>query len=86
MQYHAHRRVELPPGATVARMPGPFETKSRELEASRKIAVNGNVVEEEFALGVATGMVDANRYASFVADAHGTDDAFLASTRVKPGP
>ena len=85
IQYHAHRRVELPPGATVARMPGPFDTKSPYLEATRKIAVNSNVIEEEFALGITTGTVPASRYGAFVTDAHKTDDAFLASTRVKPG-
>ena len=84
VQYHAHRRVELPVGANVLRMPGPFETKGPHLEASRKISVSSNVIEEEFVLGVATGTVAQDRYGAFVSDVHKTDDAFLASTRVRP--
>jgi hypothetical protein len=61
VQYHAHRRVELPPSAAVVHMPGPFETKSPQLEASRKIAVSKNVIEEEFLLGVATGTIPRER-------------------------
>jgi hypothetical protein len=84
VQYHAHRRVELPPGASLVRMPGPFEVRTQNLEASRRIAVGGTVLEDDFVLGVPTGTVPADRYGTFVADAHKTDDAFLASTRIKP--
>lgn len=84
VQYHAHRRVELPAGASIARMPGPFEVKAGNLDASRHIAVNGNVIEDDFVLGVPTGTVPASAYTAFVANAHHTDDAFLASTRIKP--
>ena len=35
VQYHVHRRVELPKGATVARMPGPLDVKS---QAGRGVA------------------------------------------------
>jgi hypothetical protein len=83
VQYHAHRRIELPQGASVVRVPGPFETHARPLDASRKITVEGTVIEEEFVLGVATGTIAQDRYSAFVGDAHKTDDAFLASTRVK---
>ncbi len=84
IQYHAHRRVELPPGASVVRTPGPFDTKSQGIEAGRKISVTGNVIEEEFVLGISTGTISQERYGAFVTDAHKTDDAFLASTRVRP--
>jgi hypothetical protein len=86
VQYHAHRRVELPPGATIARMPGPFEVKAANLEALRHISVNGSVIEDEFTLGVSTGTVSAEAYPAFLANAHHADDAFLASTRVRPPP
>jgi hypothetical protein len=79
VQWHVHRRVELPAGATVTRMPGPFERKSSHLDASRRIAVAGNVLEEDFVLGLATGTIPAAEYGAFVEDAHKTDDAFLAS-------
>ncbi len=84
IQYHAHRRVELPPGASVVRTPGPFDTKGSSIEAGRKISVTGNVIEEEFVLGITTGTIAQDKYGAFVADAHKTDDAFLASTRVRP--
>jgi hypothetical protein len=84
IQYHAHRRVELPPGASVVRTPGPFETKSQGIEAGRKLSVSGNAIEEEFVLGISTGTIPQERYGAFVGDAHKTDDAFLASTRVRP--
>jgi hypothetical protein len=39
VQYHVHRRVELPAGASIARMPGPLNVKGKLVDASRKIAV-----------------------------------------------
>jgi hypothetical protein len=82
VQYHVHRRVELPKGATVARLPGPLEVKSKLVQASRTIGVQGEVVEDDFVLGVATGTVAPGDYDAFVAVAHQTDDGFLAGTRV----
>ena len=83
-QYHVHRRVTLPPKAQVARLPGPFEGKGPLLSAQRKISVAGNVIDEEFTLEVSTGTVPKDSYDVFVAQTHRTDDAFRASTRVKP--
>jgi hypothetical protein len=88
VQYHVHRRVELPKGATVARMPGPLEVKAKLVEASRRIAVTapagaaGTALEDDFVLGVATGTIPAKDYDAFVSVAHAADDGFLASTRV----
>jgi hypothetical protein len=84
VQYHAHRRVELPSGARIASLPGPFEVKSARLEASRSIAVSGAVIEDDFVLGVPTGTIPSRDYETFVADVHRTDDAFLAATHVTP--
>jgi hypothetical protein len=83
-QYHAHRRVELPPGAKMSRTPGPFELKTDALVASRRLSVNGQVVEDDFVLGVTTGTIAPKDYTKFVTNAHATDDAFMASTRVTP--
>ena len=52
--------------------------------AQRKISVAGTSIEEEFTLEVSTGTVPQNKYEAFVTEAHRTDDAFRASTRVKP--
>lgn len=84
--YHVHRRVDLPKGATVARMPSPFEVKSKHLEASRRFSVNASVLEDDLVLGIPTGTVAADEYGAFVADALKTDGAFLASTWVKTAP
>lgn len=84
VQYHVHRRVELPKGASVLRSPGPIDVRSSNLEATRKITVDGTAIDEEFSLLVTTGTIAADKYGAFVADAHKVDDGFLASTRVKP--
>jgi hypothetical protein len=84
VQYHVHRRVELPKGATVARMPGPLEVKAKLVDASRKLAVtgDGSVVEDDFLLDVSTGTVPPGEYDAFVTGTHAADDGFLAAVRV----
>jgi hypothetical protein len=83
-QYHLRRRVELPPSAQVSRVPGPFDGKGPLLDASRRLTVNGQTIEEDFTLEVTTGTVPTDGYDEFVAAARSTDDAFRASTRVRP--
>lgn len=83
-QYHVRRRVDLPAKAQISRLPGPFEGKGPLLAAQRKISVAGQSIEEDFILDVTTGTVPRDKYDDFVAEAHRTDDAFRASTRVKP--
>jgi hypothetical protein len=84
VQYHVHRRIELPKGASVARLPGPIDVRTKFIEASRAIGVDksGQVVEDDFVLGVATGTIAAKNYDAFVAVTREADDGFLASTRV----
>jgi hypothetical protein len=86
VQYHVHRRVELPPGASVVRPAGPFDIKSAPVEGSRKLRVSAGkapAVEDDLTLEIPTGTVAATAYARFVDAAHRTDDAFLASTRIR---
>jgi len=83
-QYHVRRRVDLPARAKITRLPGPFEGKGPLLSAQRKTSVAGSTIEEDFTLDVTTGTVPRDRYDTFVAQAHRTDDAFRASTHVKP--
>jgi hypothetical protein len=82
VQYHMHRRIELPKGATVSRMPGPLDVKAKLVEASRRIAVAGTALEDDFVLGIATGTIPAPDYDAFVGVSHAADDGFLATTRV----
>ena len=91
VQYHTHRRIELPAGATLVRAPGPFQVKTRALSATRALSVVAGspvVIEDDYKVGVPTGTVPAALYAAFAKDAHRTDDAFLASTivHVPPAP
>jgi hypothetical protein len=83
-QYHVRRRVELPTKAQIARLPGPFEGKGPLMTASRKISVASSSIEEDFTLDITTGTVPREKYDAFVTSAHHADDAFRASTRVKP--
>ncbi|MGO9837332.1 MAG: hypothetical protein ACLP1X_24320 [Polyangiaceae bacterium] len=90
VQYHVHRRVELPKGGGVARMPGPLSIRTKLIDASRKIEVTtggaggtgSSAVEDDFVLGVTTGTVPATDYEAFAASTHAADDGFLASMRV----
>ncbi|MEO8874367.1 MAG: hypothetical protein ABI461_02170, partial [Polyangiaceae bacterium] len=84
IQYHAHRRIELPPGAKVSRLPGPFDIKGSSLNATRAIAVSGSAIEDDFSLSVGTGTIAPKDYSAFVDSLRRTDDAFLSSTRVTP--
>jgi hypothetical protein len=86
IQYHLHRRVELPNGAVVSRTPGAVDVKDEVLAAQRRIAVAGNVVEDDLTLTITTGTVRPEAYGAFAADVHKVDDGFLASLRVKPEP
>jgi hypothetical protein len=83
VQYHAHRRVELPSSSHITTLPGPVNVKTGHLDASRQISVSGSVIEEQFVLGVPTGMVAPGEYEAFVNDLHRIDDGFLAATRVR---
>jgi hypothetical protein len=83
-QFHMRRRVELPAKASVVRLPGPFDGKGPLLSAQRKLSVAGNTIEEDFTLELTTGTVPKDKYDTFVTETHRTDDAFRASTHVKP--
>jgi hypothetical protein len=84
VQYHVHRRVDLPKGASVVRMAGPVHVRTNLIEASHSIGVAdaGQVVEEDFVLGVATGTIAAKDYDAFVAVTRTVDDGFLTGTRI----
>jgi hypothetical protein len=83
-QYHVRRRIDLPAKSSLTRLPGPFDQKGPLFSATRKISVNGTSMEEDFTLDVTTGTIPQTQYEQFVAAAHHADDAFRASTRVKP--
>jgi len=84
LQYHVHRRVELPEGATVARASAGVAIQDPRIEAARKSRADSpRIVEEDFSLSLPTGTVSADRYEAFVQKVHAIDDGFMAVTRVK---
>jgi hypothetical protein len=85
LQYHVRRRVELPPGATVARAPEGASVADAGLSAARK-GTYGAVIEEDFTLNLPTGTVSAEAYPGFVEKVRAIDDSFMAGTRVRVKP
>ena len=77
-----HRRLQLPLGLTVAEPSGPILIHGSLIDASRTVEVAGNAIEDNFTLRIGTGTVSAVDYGAFVGEAHATDDAFLAGSRV----
>lgn len=82
LQYHVHRRVELPVGAAASRPPLPVSVTGPLLRADRKTTVTSKVIEDDFALSLPTGTVDASGYQDFVARVQAIDAGFMAGTRV----
>jgi hypothetical protein len=82
LQYHFHRRIELPPGVTVTRAPAALEITDPNVSAHRRIDQKGQVLEEDFTLSLPTGTVPATRYQAFVEKVQAIDDGFMAGTRL----
>jgi len=83
-QFHHRRRIELPEGTVVSRIPGPFASNGALLNAGRTIAVNAHIIEERFTVDLRTGTVSNSDYPSFIQQARRVDDAFGATLRVQP--
>ena len=86
LQYHVHRRVELPAGATLLKPPPAVNVKHPRIEAVRKGTLVGSVMEEDFSLSLPTGTVAADGYQDFVEKVHVIDDGFMAGARVRARP
>jgi hypothetical protein len=84
--WHVHRRVELPPGASIVRPPPGLDVKDPAIEASRRGGVRGDVIEEDLSLSLPTGTVARDRWPEFASTLRRVDDAFLGGTRVAPAP
>jgi hypothetical protein len=81
-QYHVHRRVELGPSLKLIGALPAVEVKDDNLEALRRGKIDDGVLDEDFALSIATGTLDAAHYEGFADKAHRVDDGFQAATRV----
>jgi hypothetical protein len=82
LQYHVHRRTELPPGTTVVRVPEGVNVDGKSLQASRKTTVSGQVIEDDFTLSLPTGTIAADSYQAFVDKVQAVDAGFMGGTRV----
>jgi hypothetical protein len=85
LQYHFHRRIDLPAGASVVRAPATVEVVDPNISARRKITHKGQTLEEDFTLSLPTGTVAAGRYQAFVEKVQTIDDGFMAGTRIHAG-
>jgi hypothetical protein len=83
LQYHFHRRIELPAGATVARAPAAVSVSDPNVSARRTLAQKGQALEEDFTLSLPTGTVAAERYHTFVEKVQAIDNGFMAGTRIR---
>jgi len=86
IQYHVHRRLELPAGAKVTRAPQEVDVRGPNLTANRKTTIVGQVLEDNFTLSLPTGTVAADSYPLFVEKVQAVDDGFMAGTRVQVKP
>jgi hypothetical protein len=86
IQYHVHRRIELPAGAKVTRAPSDLDVRGPNLTANRKTTSAGQVLEDSFTLSLPTGTVAAESYPIFVGKVQAVDDGFMAGTRVQVKP
>ncbi len=81
LQYHFHRVIELPPGASVVHAAAAVAVTDPNISARREIQHQGNRLEEDFRLSLPTGTVAAGRYQAFVGKVQAIDDGFMAGTR-----
>jgi hypothetical protein len=81
--YRVRRRIELPPGAKVLRVPSGLALKAARIEASRTTNQEAQVIEDEFRLNLPVGSVQPDEYAAFAQKVQQVDDAFLHGTRIE---
>ena len=86
IQYHVHRRIELPAGARVTRAPTNLDVLGPNLTARRTTTSAGQVLEDSFTLSLPTGTIAAESYPVFVSKVQAVDNGFMAGTRVQVKP
>jgi hypothetical protein len=86
LQYHFHRRIELPAGATILRAPAGLAVTGMHIHAQRTGTVKGRVIDEDFSLSLPTGTVSPAHYPSFVDSVQAIDDGFMTGTRIRVKP
>jgi hypothetical protein len=83
LQYHFHRKIDLPAGATVTRAPATVDVVDSSISARRRLVQKGQALDEDFTLSLPTGTIAAGRYTSFVEKVQAIDDGFMAGIRLR---
>ena len=83
IQYHVHRRVELPPKVKFTSSPDGVSIRDARIVAARKSSFDGRAIEDDFSLSLPTQTIAAESYGSFVELVRGIDGGFMAGARVE---
>jgi hypothetical protein len=83
IQYHVHRHVDLPAGASIVKAPAGIAIDDPRVGAERKYSAQGSSIDESFSLSLPTGTVKAKDYRAFVEKVRSIDETFLAGARVQ---
>lgn len=78
--FHVHRRIELPAGATVQRLPTTLEIATPLLSASRALQSDATAIDEHFRVNLPAGTIPLAQVEPFAADVRRVDEGFAFAT------
>lgn len=86
VRYHVRRSIELPPGFTLGRGPGPLHVESAGLRAERSFQVGtgkgGSTLVDDVRLSLETQTIEGAQVSAFVDTLRKVDEGLLASERI----
>lgn len=86
VRYHVRRSIDLPPGFTLGRGPGPLHVESPGLRAERSFQVGagkgGVTLVDDVRLSLETQTIEGARVSAFVETLRKVDEGLLASERI----
>jgi hypothetical protein len=83
LRYRIERRIELPAGAEVLRLPEPFALESERVRGRRTVGRDGVVLTDGFELSLPVATVATESFDAFVAAVRRIDDGFAHGTRIR---
>jgi hypothetical protein len=81
--YHVRRRLDLPPGIEVRRMPQALQLKSDALSAERLVQHRGQTLTDEYRLNLPVGTISAEHSEAFIEKVRRVDDGFRFGTIIE---
>lgn len=81
--YRVERRIALPAAAVVAELPVALDVKDANVEASRTVAREGDVLVDRFELNLPVGTVEASAFEAFAERLRTIDDGFQHGIRIE---